>query len=134
MTHFGICDILGLNQYKRGIFMSNEKKTRVVVRLELHPEYNELVDKWMDGLRFNTKRECTETLLVLGAMTLEIMGDSAITSEAFASALYMVGGRVLESELRDGVRKTVEEFKRWREMQDMKADQTRLLTETLVKV
>ena len=114
--------------------MPDEKKTRVVVRLDLRPEYNELVDKWLDGLRFNTKRDATETMLVLGAMTLEIMGDSAITSEAFASALYMVGGRILEAELRDGVRKTVEEFKRWREMQDMKADQTRLLTETLVKV
>ena len=111
--------------------VEEEKRSRVVVRIDLHPEYNDLVDMWLDGLRFSSKREATETLLVLGAMALEIMGDEPITSEAFASALYMVGGRILDAELRDGVRTTVEGFKRWREIQDMTADQTLSLTKTL---
>lgn len=111
--------------------MSEEYKSRVAVRLELYPEYSELIDRWMDGLRFTSKREATETLLVLGAMTLEIMGDEPITAEAFASALYMVGGKVLDAELRSGVSRTVEEFKRWRETQGMTVDRTLSLTKTL---
>jgi len=93
----------------------------VQIKIVVSEQQKELIEKWQKYLRFKSQRETTEFLLTLGTMALEMSGGEPITADGFASMLYTIGSRFFVAEYSNNTRKTVEEFQRWREQQEITA-------------